>query len=99
MVLERAHFAVLPGAGDRFEAALGEARSVIAASPGFVSLELHRGVESPEHYLLLVEWETLADHVVGFRESDAFARWRALIGPFFAAPPDVEHFEPVAGLG
>jgi heme-degrading monooxygenase HmoA len=92
MVLEHALIDIRPGTGRDFEVALDEARQVIAASPGFVSLRLHRGVETEDRYLLLVEWETLEDHVVGFRESDAFTAWRALIGPYFASPPDVVHF-------
>ena len=98
MVLEHALITVRPGSHEQFEEALARARSVIAASPGFVSLALHRGVEQPDRYLLLVEWETLVDHVVSFRESDAFTEWRALIGPYFAEPPLVDHVEPVAGL-
>ncbi len=92
MVLEHALIDIRPGTGTAFESALAEARQVIAASPGFVSLRLHRGVETEHRYLLLVEWETLEDHVVGFRESPAFTAWRTLIGPFFASPPDVVHF-------
>jgi heme-degrading monooxygenase HmoA len=92
MVLEHALIDIRPGTGQAFEAALSEARRVIAASPGFVSLRLQRGVETEDRYLLLVEWETLDDHVVGFRGSDAFTAWRALIGPYFASPPEVVHF-------
>ncbi len=92
MVLEHALIDIRPGTGEAFEAALVEARQVIAASSGFVSLRLHRGVESDHRYLLLVEWATLEDHTVGFRESSAFTAWRALIGPFFASPPEVVHF-------
>ncbi len=98
MVLEHALFSVRPGSQEAFEGALLEARQIISASPGFRSLELHRGIESPEQFLLLVEWETLEDHVVGFRESDAFTAWRALIGPYFASPPVMEHFVPVDAL-
>jgi heme-degrading monooxygenase HmoA len=98
MVLEHALITIKPGTHEQFEEALGRARSVIAASHGFISLALHRGVEDPDRYLLLVGWETLDDHVVGFRESAAFTEWRALIGPYFASPPVVDHAEPVAGL-
>lgn len=84
---------IRPGTTEAFEAALARARQVIGAAPGFVSLRLHRGIEGPEQYLLLVEWDTLDDHLVGFRQSDAFGAWRALIGPFFESPPDVVHFE------
>ncbi|MGD0881570.1 MAG: antibiotic biosynthesis monooxygenase family protein [Acidimicrobiales bacterium] len=97
MVLEHALITIRPDEHDRFEAAMVEARRVIAGSPGFHSLSLHRGIESPDRYLLLVEWESLEDHTVGFRESPAFAEWRSHIGPFFDVPPEVDHFDPVAG--
>ncbi len=67
MVLEHALVTVKPGTGSEFESAMVRARPVIAACPGFISLALHRGVETPDRYLLLVEWETLEDHMVGFR--------------------------------
>ena len=95
MVLEHALIAVRPGTSESFEAALREARPVIAGAQGFRSLQAHRGVESPDQYLLLIGWETLEDHVIGFRQSEDFARWRALIGPFFESPPVVVHFDPL----
>lgn len=98
MVLERAHIRVTPGQEDEFEQAFERARLVISASGGFRSLTLSRGVESPSLYLLLVEWATLEDHTVGFRESPAFGEWRGLLGPFFDGAPDVEHFVQVAAV-
>jgi heme-degrading monooxygenase HmoA len=98
MILEHAVIAVRPDRHLEFEAALTRARQVISASPGFLSLRLHRGVESPGRYLLLVEWQTLEDHTVGFRESDRFTEWRSHIGPFFESPPEVDHYAPVYGL-
>ncbi len=93
MVLEHALIDVKPGTSEAFEAALAEARAVIGACPGFVSLRLHRGIERTDRYLLLVEWESLEDHTVGFRESQTFVTWRSLIGPYFDSPPDVVHYE------
>jgi heme-degrading monooxygenase HmoA len=98
MVLERAQFRIVPGREDEFEQAFGQAKLVIARSKGFVSATLSRGVESPSTFLLLVEWETLEDHTVGFRESPAFGEWRALIGHLFDGAPDVEHFAQVAAV-
>jgi heme-degrading monooxygenase HmoA len=92
MVLEHALLSIRPGEADQFEVALSEARAVIADSPGFISLTLRRSVERPDVYLLLVEWQTLDDHLIGFRQSERFVRWRELIGPYFAAPPAVDHF-------
>jgi heme-degrading monooxygenase HmoA len=99
MVLEHALVTVKPGTGSEFESAMVRARPVIAACPGFISLALHRGVEAPDRYLLLVEWETLEDHMVGFRESKAFVEWRSLIGPYFESPPVVDHCTRVEGIG
>lgn len=98
MVLEHALINVRPGSHVEFEAAITRAREVIAGAPGFRSFALHRGIESPDRYLLLVEWETLEDHVPGFRESPAFAEWRAHIGPFFDGQPGVDHYDPLPGL-
>ena len=98
MILEHALITIRPDTHEKFEAALTKARAVISSAPGFGSLRLHRGVESPDRYLLLVEWATLEDHTVGFRESPAFAEWRSLIGPFFDSQPEVDHYGPVAGL-
>jgi heme-degrading monooxygenase HmoA len=102
MVLEHAIIDVKPGTAEQFEEALARARPIIAACHGFISLGLHRGVETPDRFVLLVEWETLDDHVVGFRQSDAFVQWRALIGPYFESPPVVDHLAAVdlaAGTG
>ncbi len=96
MVLERAAIRITPGREAEFETAFEQAQLVIAAAKGFAGLTLSRGVESPGAYLLLVEWQTLEDHTVGFRESPAFGEWRGLIGQFFDGAPDVEHFVQVA---
>jgi heme-degrading monooxygenase HmoA len=98
MILEHAAIDIHPGRQAEFEHALGQARPVIAAARGFLSLSLHRSMETPHRYVLLVGWESVEDHMVGFRQSSAFAQWRALIGPYFAAPPVVGHLVPVEGL-
>jgi heme-degrading monooxygenase HmoA len=98
MILERVVIHVLPGQEESFEAALLEARKVIGRADGFRSLEALRGIESPHDYLLLIEWERLEDHVPGFRESELFNDWRALIGPHFDGAPELEHYAPLAGV-
>lgn len=93
MILERALVAVKPGTEQDFEAAMEQAKDVLAQAEGFQSFRLQRGIERPSTYLLLIEWGSIEDHMQGFRESDLFVRWRELIGPYFAAPPEVEHYE------
>lgn len=92
MVLEVALIDVRAGEEEAFAGAYAEARPLIDSSPGCRSVRMTRGVESSSRFVLLVEWETLEHHTEVFRGSDRFLRWRALVGPFFAQPPTVEHF-------
>ena len=96
MVLEIADFAVVPGQEDEFAAAVREAAALLRATPGFRSVRLTRGIESRSRFVLLVEWDDIEAHTVGFRESERYTRWRALISPFFDGAPRVEHFGDVA---
>lgn len=95
MVLEVATLDVIPGREQEFEAAFGEAQSIIAAMPGFVSLQLQRCVERRSRYILLVQWQSLADHTEGFRGSAQYQRWRELLHHFYDPFPTVEHYESV----
>ena len=94
MILEIADFRIPAGQGTAFEAAVQQGlATVISRAQGFQGGKLNRGIENPERYILQIFWTTLEDHTVGFRQGPLFPEWRALIGPFFAAPPVVEHFE------
>ncbi len=94
MILEIADFRIQPGQQAAFEAAIRQAlASTLSRASGFRGATLHHGIESPERYVLQVQWDTLEDHTEGFRNSPLFTEWRGLIGGFFAAPPVVEHFE------
>jgi heme-degrading monooxygenase HmoA len=75
-----------------FEAAIAEARPLIAATPGFRSIAVRRCLETPNRYLLLVEWEKLEDHTIGFRQSARYEQWRALLHHFYDPFPTVEHY-------
>ncbi len=94
-VLEHALLHIRPGQNADFEAAFSQARPLVSASPGFLSLDLLRGLESPDTYLLLVRWRTVADHEIGFRRSPAYQEWKALLHHFYAPFPTVEHFTAV----
>jgi heme-degrading monooxygenase HmoA len=76
MIIEMAVLPVRAGQEAAFEAALRRARPLIAETPGFRSLTLSRGIESPAHYLLLVEWDSVEAHEVGFRRSENYGQWR-----------------------
>jgi heme-degrading monooxygenase HmoA len=92
MVLEVAILNVRAGQGPAFEAAFRTAQSIIAASPGYQRHELRRCVEAAGRYLLLVWWDTLESHTVGFRGSAAYQRWRELLHHFYDPFPIVEHY-------
>jgi heme-degrading monooxygenase HmoA len=94
MILEHADIRIDPAKSSAFEEAIVRGvTTVIAHARGFKGYKVNRSIESPGRYLLMIYWETLEDHTVGFRGSDAFPQWRAIVGPFFAQPPVVEHLE------
>jgi heme-degrading monooxygenase HmoA len=96
MVLEIADIRIRPGEQAAFTEAIQRAlRTVASRAEGIRGYKVDQGIESPERFVLQIEWDTLEAHTVGFRESPLFAEWRAIIGPFFAQPPVVEHFNQV----
>jgi len=92
VILETALLDVKPGEEAAFEAAMQAARPLIAATPGFRAISVRRGLERSNRYLLLVEWDRLEDHTIGFRQSERYERWRALLHHFYDPFPCVEHF-------
>ena len=94
MILEIADIRIHPGQNAAFELAIAKGvDESIKDAKGFRGFKVNRGIESPERYILQIFWETLEDHTVGFRGSEAFTRWRSVVGPFFAGAPVVEHFD------
>lgn len=94
MILELADIRIHPGQNAAFEEAIQRGlKTVISKAPGFKDYTINRGIESPQRYILQIRWATLEDHTVGFRGSELFTQWRAIVGPFFASAPSVEHFE------
>jgi heme-degrading monooxygenase HmoA len=93
MILEIADIRIPPGRNADFDQAIKRGvETVIIKAEGYLLHRIVKGVESPERYLLMIWWETLEDHTVKFRGGPLFPEWRAIVGPFFAVPPAVEHF-------
>jgi heme-degrading monooxygenase HmoA len=95
MILEAAMLQVRLQMKERFEAAFRDASSIIASMPGYHAHELHRCLEVPAKYLLLVWWERLEDHTIGFRTSPGYQEWKRLLHHFYDPFPTVEHFETI----
>ena len=97
MILELVDIRIQPGQQAAFDEAIQRAIStVVSKAKGFQGFKINKGIESPERYILQIFWDTLENHTVDFRGSPAFTEWRAIVGPFFAAPPVVEHFDLLA---
>lgn len=93
MILEHADIRIHAGQQAAFDEAIKRGvETVISKAKGFEGYTVNKGIESPERYILQIFWTTLENHTVDFRQSPAFADWRAIVGPFFAGPPTVEHF-------
>ena len=86
---------VQPGQRAEFEATFAQASPIIASMHGYIRHELQHCLEAPDRYLLLVWWDTLEDHTVGFRGSAQYQEWRRLLHHFYDPFPTVEHFEQV----
>jgi heme-degrading monooxygenase HmoA len=95
MITEIAQIDVKPGTEKDFEAAVAKARPLFLRAKGGKGFELHKSIEKPSRYRLLAKWETLENHTVDFRGSADFGEWRALVGQYFASPPEVEHTQTV----
>lgn len=95
MILETAILNVIPAKASQFEAAFKQAEPLITCQKGYISHELQQCLEHESRYLLLVKWETLENHTIGFRQSPEYQQWKALLHHFYEPFPDVEHYIPV----
>jgi heme-degrading monooxygenase HmoA len=95
MILEHVILDVIPGKEAEYEAAFQHASPIIAATPGYIHHTLSRCHETPNRYLLLVQWETMDAHMINFRGSPAYQEWRAALHHFYLPTPLVEHFTQV----
>ncbi|RAP31458.1 antibiotic biosynthesis monooxygenase [Candidatus Marinamargulisbacteria bacterium SCGC AG-343-D04] len=95
MILEAAVLNIRPGQEKKFEEAFSKAQKIISSISGYVSHELQRCIETSNRYILLVNWNTIEDHTVGFRQSEEYQEWRRLLHHFYDPFPEVEHYKHV----
>lgn len=93
MILEIAQLQVKPAQATEFEAAFSKAQAIISSMPGYLGHELQRCIEQVNHYMLLVRWESVEHHEVGFRKSSEYQEWRELLHHFYDPFPTVLHYE------
>lgn len=92
MILEVAILNVIEGETAVFENAFRQAEPIIASMQGYLGHELQKCIEIENQYILLVRWQTLEDHTVGFRGSEQYAQWKALLHHFYDPFPTVQHY-------
>ncbi|HEY5930683.1 MAG TPA: antibiotic biosynthesis monooxygenase [Burkholderiales bacterium] len=97
MILEVAILNVISGRETEFETAFRKAQAIIASMKGYRSHDLRRCLETRNRYILLVEWDKLEDHTVGFRGSAQYQEWKRLLHHFYDPFPVVEHYEAAGG--
>ncbi|WP_456458274.1 antibiotic biosynthesis monooxygenase family protein [Reichenbachiella sp.] len=95
MVLEVAILNVKPNESDRFEQAFVKAELIISSMKGCIEHDLMKCVEKENQYVLLVKWNTLEDHEIGFRQSKEYQEWKALLHHFYEPFPEVQHYTKV----
>ncbi len=94
-VEEDAVFTIKEGREADFEEGVRQAVPLFQTATGARTLTLKRSVERPGVYHLTIRWDSVEDHNVGFRESEAYSKWRELVSDCFAADPQVEHLSEV----
>jgi len=95
MIREVATIRIQAGHEQAFEQAVAQARALFGRAKGCTSMQLHRSIEEPLRYTLVVQWDSVEDHMVHFRQSEDFPKWRALVGDHFDGAPHVHHIRQV----
>lgn len=94
MIIEHVHLNIHDGKSEAFELAFQQAKEVIAPMKGLNAVQLIKHIENEHAYILLVFWDHLEDHNVGFRSSNAYQKWMELLHPFFNPVPKVDYYKP-----
>lgn len=92
MVLEVAILTIKTGQSANFEQSFAEAETLIASIKGYINHELKKCIEKEDQYILLVNWQCVEDHEIGFRQSTVYQKWKALLHHYYEPFPIVEHY-------
>ncbi|MDP1817174.1 MAG: antibiotic biosynthesis monooxygenase [Leadbetterella sp.] len=95
MILEVAILHVKSGQEKQFEIDFDIAGQFISSIKGYVKHSLRKCLEQNNKYILLVDWESLEDHTVGFRQSLEYLEWKKMLHHYYDPFPTVEHYETI----
>jgi heme-degrading monooxygenase HmoA len=93
MITEIALLKIKTGGSQAFEAAFADAQKIISSMKGYIRHELQKCMEEEDKYLLVVHWESLEDHTIGFRQSREYKEWKSRLHHFYDPFPAVEHYK------
>jgi heme-degrading monooxygenase HmoA len=94
MIIEHVHLNIKPNRNHAFEEAFQKAKSIIYPMAGLNAVQLIKNIQDDHHYILLIFWDCIEDHTEGFRKSEAYQEWKALLHPFYDPMPMVEYYQP-----
>lgn len=95
MILEVAILNVKEGQELQFESDFATAGQYISSIKGYIKHSLRRCLEHKNKYVLLVDWENLDDHTIGFRQSPQYLEWKKLLHHYYDPFPTVEHYQTI----
>lgn len=78
-----------------FETNFRKASAIISKMNGYIGHELLKFIEKENKYILIVRWEKLEDHTIGFRKSKEYLQWKDLLHHFYDPFPTVEHYKSI----
>ena len=78
---------------EAFEKAYHQAEPILQNSKHCLGYRLLQGVEEPENWILILEWDSIEGHEQGFRKEPAFSEFFNLVKPFFQQIQEMKHYE------
>lgn len=95
MILEVVVLQIIESKTEQFEINFKKASEIISKRKGYIKHELHKNITYQNTYILLVQWESLEDHTIGFRGSEEYKEWKNLLHHFYDPFPEVEHYSKI----
>jgi heme-degrading monooxygenase HmoA len=78
---------------ENFRHAFTQVAPLLCRAKGYLGHMLAQGIETPQHFNLIVRWQTLEDHTPGFEASEDHGLFMLGLQEFFSEEPQVYHIE------